>query len=294
MPAPRQRPDQSRAARPDRRAALLRFGAALLAAGAPALLTPRRVEAAPSARLLDEAWTRSGAADDPDAGPWAAFLANWTRPGGDGIMRVDYRGALAAGALDGLSAWLGAMQAVDPTTLGRDAAMAYWINLYNAKTVELILTHYPVDSIREVEGGLFDTGPWDEDVLAVNGAALSLNDVEHGILRPIWRDPRIHYAVNCASLGCPNLKPTPWGAATLEADLDAAARAYVNHPRGARLESGRLIVSKIYDWYEADFGGTEAGVIAHLALWAEPAFRNALSGVTEVSGTDYDWALNAA
>lgn len=282
------------AARPDRRAAFACLGAGVLALAAPTLLAPGRAAAAPASKLIDEAWTRTGAGGDPDAGPWADFLSAWTAMGGDGIVRVDYRGALGAGAQTGLASWIAAMEAVDPTALTAEAAAAYWINLYNAQTVDLILAHYPVASIREVEGGLFNTGPWDEQVLTVNGAALSLNDVEHGILRPILRDPRIHYAVNCASLGCPNLKRTPWTAAALEADLDAAARDYVNHPRGAEVSDGRLTVSKIFDWYEADFGGSEAGVIEHLKRHAKPPLRAALGGVSDVSDTRYDWALNEA
>ena len=275
-------------ARPTRRAVFCGAAGFVAASVAP------RAMAAPSSRLIDEAWARSGDGGDPDTAAWGRFLADWTRVSGDGIVLVDYRGALAAGAAGALTAWLDAAQAVDPTRLTRDAAMAFWINLYNAKTVDLILGHHPVDSIREVEGGLFNTGPWDEPALTVNGASLTLNDVEHGILRPIWRDPRIHYAVNCASIGCPNLKQTPWTAATLEADLARAAADYVNHPRGAEVAGGRLTVSKIYDWYEADFGGSEAGVIAHLAKHATAPLRDALGGISSISDTRYDWSLNEA
>ena len=172
--------------------------------------------------------------------------------------------------------------------------MAWWINLYNAKTIDLILSEYPVDTIREVMGGLFNTGPWDEKVLRVNGAELSLNGVEHGILRPIWGDNRIHYAVNCASIGCPNLKRTPWAAASLEADLDAAARAYVNHPRGASVKNGRLTVSKIYDWYQEDFGGSEEGVIAHLKEHAAAPLAGLIQTIGGIDDSIYDWSLNHA
>ena len=84
-----------------------------------------------------------------------------------------------------------------------------------------------------------------------------------------------------------------WRAATLDADLDAAARAYVNHPRGAAVAGGRLRVSSIYDWFEEDFGGTEAGVIAHLKQHAAPPLKAALEGVSSIAGHDYDWAVNA-
>ena len=261
-------------------------------AGLAVAAAPLKLAAAPSSRMIDAAWRQSGSGGDPDHAPWAAFLDEWSIMGADGVVLVDYAGAKTAGADDRLAVWLKQTQATDPTSLRPEAAMAWWINLYNAKTVDLIFGDYPVGSIKEVMGGLFNTGPWDEKVLRVNGSALSLNDVEHGILRPVWGDNRIHYAVNCASIGCPNLKRTPWAAATLEPDLDAAARAYVNHPRGASLDNGRLTVSKIYDWYQDDFGGSEEGVIAHLKAYADASFAEALKGVDEVHDTVYDWSLN--
>ncbi len=104
----------------------------------------------------------------------------------------------------------------------------------------------------------------------------------------------MHYAVSCAAIGCPDLQATAFTGAGAEALLEAAARAYVNHPRGARVENGRLVVSSLYAWYREDFGGTEAGVIAHLKRYAGPEFAKALESVTEIDGDEYDWALDAA
>ena len=111
-------------------------------------------------------------------------------------------------------------------------------------------------------------------------------------MRPIWRDPRIHYAVNCASLGCPNLAPEPYTAQSAGAMLDEAARAYVNHPRGAKVTGRGLIVSSIFHWYKVDFGGTDAGVIAHLKKFAAPALARRLENVGEIYDHEYDWDLN--
>lgn len=270
-----------------RRACLAGFGAALLAG-------PAAAQFVPGSDLLDPKWAATGTGGDPDHAPLAEFLLRWLRLPADGVARVDYAGALAAGADAPLRAWLEETQRVDPTTLAPGAAFAWWVNLYNAATVDLILQYHPVDSIRVIQGGLFQTGPWDEELLTVNGEALSLNDVEHRILRPIRRDPRVHYAVNCASIGCPNLKATPWTAPALEVDLEAAAGLYVNHPRGARVEDGRLIVSKIYDWFEEDFGGSQEGVIAHLRRYAVGELAEQLAGVDRVADAEYDWSLNAA
>lgn len=262
-------------------------------AGALALAAvPAR--AAPESRLIDPRWTGTGGGGDPDAAPWAGFLGRWLREGEDGLNRVDYAGAAAAGAVGPLRDWLAAMQRTDPLALSRDAAFSFWVNLYNAETVALMLEAWPVRTILEVDGGLFNTGPWSKKRLSVAGAELSLDDVEHGVLRPVWGDARVHYAVNCASVGCPNLAPAPWRSEGLDAALDRAARAYVNHPRGARLDEGQLVVSKIYEWFEADFGGSTSGVIAHLARHAEPDFAARLARVGWIARTEYDWGVNAA
>jgi hypothetical protein len=102
----------------------------------------------------------------------------------------------------------------------------------------------------------------------------------------------MHYAVNCAALGCPNLQPSAFTAGNTETLLDKAARDYVNHPRGAALAAGKLTVSSIYVWYAADFGGTERGVIEHLKHHARPELTAALAGIERISGDRYDWALN--
>ena len=115
--------------------------------------------------------------------------------------------------------------------------MPYWINLYNAFTVHLILEHYPQDSIVDIRYGFFDFGPWDEKLLQIEDEEVSLNDIEHRILRPIWKDPRLHYALNCASLGCPNLQPESFYPGNVESLLNSRARDYINHPRGLRFEN---------------------------------------------------------
>ncbi|MEM7528007.1 MAG: DUF547 domain-containing protein, partial [Pseudomonadota bacterium] len=160
--------------------------------------------AGPASSLIDDRWTRHGSGGDPDHGAWGSYLSRYLRTGtSDGVNLFDYAGA--AGDRGALKGYLDAMQKVAPTSLSRDAAMAYWLNLYNAVTIDVVLDAYPVSSIRKVNGGLFNTGPWGDDVIRIEGQDLSLDDIEHGILRPVWRDARIHYGVNCASIGCPNL-----------------------------------------------------------------------------------------
>ena len=128
----------------------------------------------------------------------------------------------------------------------------------------------------------------------VAGMDLSLDAIEHDILRKGWRDPRVHYSVNCASASCPNLPLRAWRGAGLSDALDAAAHAYVNHPRGAHFDGDDLTVSSIYKWYAADFGDSDSGIIAHLARYAAEPLRHRLAQTRRISHDQYDWSLNAA
>ncbi|MFQ5773564.1 MAG: DUF547 domain-containing protein [Kiloniellaceae bacterium] len=251
---------------------------------------------APRAKLW-ERWL----AHDPasrvtvDHAPWDRLLKTYVARGGDGVNRFAYRRVTPEDRA-ALDAYLAGLVATEVSALNRAEQRALWINLYNALTVRVVLDHYPVESIRDIDisPGLFAIGPWDKKLVEIEGEAVSLNDIEHRILRPIWRDPRIHYAVNCASIGCPDLPATAFTAANTEALLEAAARAYVNHARGARLENGKLIVSSIYVWFQEDFGATDAGVLAHLRRYAKAGLRTALERVTGIGGHAYDWRLNDA
>ena len=150
------------------------------------------------------------------------------------------------------------------------------------------------ESIRDIRPSWLGRGPWKKAWMSVDGQAITLDDIEHRILRPVWRDPRVHYAVNCASLGCPNLQTDAFTAENAEELLDAGARAYVNHPRGAAIDDGELVVSSIYHWFEEDFGGNDAGVLAHLRRYANPELKKRLRGRLQVDDHRYDWSLNDA
>lgn len=228
-----------------------------------------------------------------DHSAWTGFLQSHRRLGDNGIARLDYGGVDAA-ARERLQGYIDRLAGLAIDEYARDQQRPYWINLYNALTVEVILDHYPVDSIRDVDisPGLFSDGPWGRKLVTVDGVELSLDDIEHRILRPIWNDPRVHYAVNCAALGCPNLQPVAFTADNTEELLDRGARAFVNHPRGAAVEDGELRVSSIYEWFQADFGGTEPGVVAHLRQYAAPGLRARLQGRRGYDDHDYDWTLN--
>ena len=226
-----------------------------------------------------------------DHGAFDAFLKRHVKPDGEGYNRFNY--AAAKNDRTALTAYLDAVQRAKPSGFSRDAAHAYWINLYNAKTLDVVLEAYPVSSIRRINlgGGLFAIGPWKKDVLAVEGQSLSLDDVEHRIVRAIFEDPMSHYGLNCASYSCPNLLQDAYTAANVDAQLEASARAYVAHPRGVKVEDGRITASKIYKWYAADFGG-EAKLKDHWTGLATPEKAEAIRGAT-IDRYGYDWDLNA-
>ncbi len=259
-----------------------------------ALCVPRTEAFAPKSELW-ERWTAhsSSATATIDHSDWDAFLTGNLVSNADGVNRIAYAKVSKADRRR-LADYLSALSAVRIGEFSRDQQRAYWINLYNALTVDVVVAHYPVDSIRDISisPGFFSVGPWGKKLIRVDGEELSLDDIEHRILRPIWKDPRIHYAVNCAALGCPKLMGVAFTASNTEELLDRGAKDYINSEYGAYVDSDtRLFASSLYDWYQQDFGGDEAGVIKHLRLYAGPELARKLEGITEVYDFDYDWTL---
>lgn len=220
---------------------------------------------------------------------WTKLLEKYVTESADGITRVDYA-AFAANKADraALDAYIARFADAD-LSARTDANFAAWANIYNAVTVRYILEKYPVKSIKD---GYLIGGPWKGIKLRAGGQEVSLDAIEHKILRKVWGTPEVHYAINCASYSCPNLPQKAWEAATLEADLDAAARAYVNHPRGVTVTSRGLTVSSIYDWFQADFGGSKDAVIAHLEKYARPSLADDIRANPKIVRDSYDWSLN--
>jgi hypothetical protein len=245
-----------------------------------------------------EAWER-WERNDPsstqrvDHSEWTTLLGRYLETDAeDGINRFDYAG-VTPDDRERLQAYLQSLEAVQVSTLNSGEQLAYWINVYNAFTVEVILEHYPVDSIREINiSGIFSRGPWGAELIEIEGESLTLDDVEHRILRPIWDDPRIHYAVNCASIGCPNLQPVAFTRENADDLMTQGAESYVNHPRGVAISGNRMTVSSIYNWFQEDFGGNEEGVVEHLLEYARPALAAEIRAFSGRIRYDYDWSIN--
>lgn len=250
--------------------------------------------ALPKPVLLSEdfALQTSERAERVDYAAYNQFLSRYWVEDASGIARVNYKAVSASDRAD-LVSFINGLQQLTPGNLTRDDRLAFWINLYNAQTIRVVLDDYPVSSIRKIKDGPFSIGPWNRRELAVNGVALSLNDIEHRIIRPSFNEPRIHYALNCAAVSCPNLAPEAWRGAGLEAALEAAERAYLADPRGVLIgDDGRVTVSKIYIWFREDFGDNEGEVLERLIAKSPASTRAALEARGRIDRYDYDWSLN--
>jgi hypothetical protein len=161
----------------------------------------------------------------------------------------------------------------------------YWINAYNAFTIKLIIQNYPVKSIKDI-GGIFKS-PWDIDFITIDGEAYTLNRIEHEILRKEFADPRIHFAIVCASRSCPDLRNEAYDALRLDQQLDEAASVFVTNLSKNRIASDKIEISKIFDWFEKDFTAN-GSVIDFLNKYSRVRIDRSAS----VSYSSYDWNLN--
>lgn len=203
-------------------------------------------------------------------------LAKHVRAGG-----VDYAGWKAApDDMAALVRYTDEIAAKDVSSLSRDERMAFLINAYNAWMLRQVLEKYPIASVKDIAPSF---GVFSENRITVAGEKMSLNRLEKELLIKEFREPRVHFAVNCASRSCPALRATLWSSEDLNAQLDAAARLYLTgNPLGFDEKTGNI--SQIFDWYAADFGGPE-GVRAFIQKYRKPPAKLAFM--------NYDWSLNS-
>jgi len=219
----------------------------------------------------------------------------------DGLLAAAVRGGLVDYSIlrdrrSSLDAYLDRLAVARLETLAPGQLKALLINAYNAFTVKSILDRPQVSSIRQIRG------VWTSKKHRVGGFDLTLDDIEHRILRPYFRDPRIHFALNCASRSCPVLPPRAYDGARLDAQLDERAKAFLADPGHVRVEAGRLLVSRIFEWYADDFTapgwrGATPGIEAYIAHQAPPEvarFITGHGGKPPTAFLDYDWSLNQA
>lgn len=206
----------------------------------------------------------------------------------DGI--VDYQGLKNEEAK--LDRYLKILENTNTQDLSRKDQFAFYVNAYNAWTIKLILSGYPgIKSIKDL-GGFF--GPFKKDFVRIDGKVLSLGDIEHKILRPRYEDPRVHFAINCASKSCPPLRSEPYEKDILDQQLNEMTRKFLNDSKNNYLEGKTLYVSRIFKWFSKDFN---KDVVGFLLKYAEGDLKKNLEAQRDrikVKYLKYDWSLNGS
>jgi hypothetical protein len=215
---------------------------------------------------------------------YADLLGKYVQSG-----EVDYKGL--KGEESALDAYLAVLEVVDPQSLSRDEQFAFYANAYNAWTIKLIVSGYPgIKSIKDL-GSLLKS-PWKKKIARIDGKLISLDQIEHDILRPRFKDPRVHFAINCAAKSCPPLSDEPFSGDRLNQQLDRLTRAFINDPNSNYLKGNVLYVSSIFKWFKSDF---KDGIVNFFLKYADDDFKislNALGKKVKVKYLDYDWSLN--
>ncbi len=207
---------------------------------------------------------------------WDTLLNKYVSSSGS----VDYQGFKRE--LPKLSGYLDLLSTNPPKKdWSRAEQLAYWINAYNAFTIKLILDHYPLESIMDLQD------PWDTPFIMIGSKKYTLNQIEHDVIRKQFEEPRIHFAVNCASQSCPELINHAYTASKLDTQLERQTRAYINNPKHNEISTGHVKISSLFDWYREDF--THSGtVIDFLNMYTDKS----ISADAKISYKEYDWSLN--
>lgn len=215
---------------------------------------------------------------------YAVLLEKYVKHG-----HVDYRGFKAEEEI--LDQYLKVLEKTDSDNRSPNEQFAFYINAYNAWTIKLILSGYPgVKSIKDL-GSIFKS-PWKKRMCRIDGDVLTLDDIEHNILRPRFKDPRVHFAINCAALSCPPLGSEPYLGSTLDQQLNHATTAFINHPQRNYLEDNTLFISKIFKWFSEDFDNDVIGFIMKYAKEVLKKELEAKKSKIKMKYLDYDWSLN--
>ena len=219
-----------------------------------------------------------------DHGIYATLLEKYVKQG-----QVDYRGFKTDEAK--LDQYLKVLEKTDSDKLSPNDQFAFYINAYNAWTIKLILSGYPgVKSIKAL--GSILKSPWKKKICRIDGDVITLDDIEHGILRPRFKDPRVHFAINCAALSCPPLISEPYQGSTLDRQLDNSAQNFISNPQRNYLKGNTLYVSKIFKWFARDFNNDSIGFFLKNAKKELKKELETQRGRIRIKYLRYDWSLN--
>ncbi|MDX1446229.1 DUF547 domain-containing protein [Lishizhenia sp.] len=222
--------------------------------------------------------------------------ASWAQPSHAPLTKLLSKHVSAAGNVDyaaikkdmgQLDAYLKTLETSAPTDKWTDNAVkAYWINAYNAYTLKMMLKHYPLKSITDIKYG--EQSAWDYKWIKIGGETLSLNNIEHQKLRAKFKDPRIHFAVNCASYSCPILLNKAYEASTLETQLNTQAKLFINDSKRNKITADKIQISEIFKWYKDDFASA-GSIINYLNKYSKIKIKS----TAKVEYLSYNWNINA-
>lgn len=234
--------------------------------------------------FCNTATLKGGESSPVDHKPWDELLKKHVSA--DGL--VDYMGFLSDSAK--LDQYLNILSQNHPNDgWSESEQLAFWINAYNAFTIKLILKHYPVSSIKDIKRGIpFVNTVWDIKFIKIGDRTYDLNKIEHGIIRKHFDEPRIHFAINCASISCPTLAPYAYTAEELDTQLDQAALAFINDPIRNQIQPGEIKLSKIFSWFSGDFKKSAPSIRAFVNQYA----KTKIPPSADIDYLDYDWSLN--
>jgi len=228
-----------------------------------------------SLALISPSYASAAVTSSPDHSIWNSILQRYVSSDG----KVDYSGIKGDRRF---SDYLRTLSGSHPDdSWSKAEKKAYWINTYNAFTVQLITQNLPLKSIKDLET------PWDRKFISIEGNAYSLNDIENKILRPQFKDPRIHFAINCASFSCPIMQNKAFTSGNLESMLESATRDFINDPKRNNISTNKIEISNVFDWYKEDFTA-KGSIVQFLNRYS----RNTIAAGAAVSYMNYDWKLN--
>ena len=260
----------------------LLFGSALVM-----LMQIDAATAAPKAKLI-EFWNdrEESSALTIDYSSWNEILETYVIEGqSPDVNRFDYT-AVTEGDRIKISEFLNSAQSMDPRQLNSLEQKAYWLNLYNAALIKEVIEKEVEESVRVLGNRL-----WRRDRLYISMQDTSLDDIEHGILRPIYNDPRIHFSITAGAFGSGEIMTTAFTAQNVEQMLEEGARKFINHPRGVLVEADKATISSIFKWYKTDFGNNSDEIKQYILAYLDDDKKPAFEAVRRVT-YDFDWQLN--
>lgn len=226
-----------------------------------------------------------------DHSAFAAFLQQYVVKREDAPNLVRYSKVTPADHKR-LEAYIQKLEHVQLRQYNRYVQLAYWLNLYNAALIDLVLDHYPLKHVYTIGGA--SASPWAIPVVTIDGYKLSLNDIRHYILDPIWQERVIDYGLSWAAMGGPELRAKPYHGKDIFIQLRHAAKNFVNSPQALTIKNSHLILSRFFDWFRFEFGGSTTAVISQVREHSYPDRSLRLDIFDAIYGFTFDWRLNDA